>query len=164
MKNAELQSFADNYNPAIDFERIKFDWNGQHGDKFEDKNIDFRMQLCEFLIPQIENVKIELIKDLYTELAKCAEETWGVYNKFHLFAEQLLKRGKTRFLHEYMKGASLSMDTYLASGRIKISQGFAYEILNYMIEREKISSDKEELQMLEFFKERFEWHANNNTL
>ena len=157
MTQADLQIFVDNYYSA-DFDKIRFDWNGQHGDKFHDNNVEFRMQICEFLISQIDTVKLELIKDLYVELAKHAKEAWGVYNKFHLFGQQLLVRGETRYLMEYMQGASLSMDTYLGSAQIEISKELAQKILDFINDKIKTSSDIREKKLAEGFLQRFEWH------
>ncbi len=155
---SDFQSFADNYTTS-NFDKIKFDWNGEHGDKFHDNNGEFRFQLCEFLITQLDTVKIELIKDLYSELAKYGKETWGIYNKFHLFGQQLLVRGGTKYLMDYMQGASLSMDTYLGSGRIEISKQLALEILNILKDKIKTSSDIREKKLAKGFLERFEWLA-----
>lgn len=88
MTQQEFQSFADNYTSA-DFDRIKMVWNGKYGNEFDDKNYDFRTQLCEFLIPQLDTAKLELIRDLYLETGKSSEMTFGVYLNFHLFAQQL---------------------------------------------------------------------------
>ena len=52
-----------------DFERIKFDWNGKHGDDLEDPNMDFRMEVCEFLIKDFSIATDKLILDLYQELS-----------------------------------------------------------------------------------------------
>ena len=120
MDDILLQNFIDNYTSA-DFGKIKFDWNGQQSDKCDDKNYKFRIELCEFLVPQLEMAKIELIKDLYLELARCGKETWGIYNKFHLFGKQLLMSGGVQYLKYYMQGASLSFDTFLASGQLKLT-------------------------------------------
>jgi len=158
MDAQSFQNFADNYTSA-DFDKIKFDWNGEHGDKLHDKNSDFRTQLCEFLIPQLDTVKIELIRDLYNEIAKHSNEVWGVYNKFHLLGQQLLVRGGTKYLTDYMQGASLSMDTYLGSGRVDISRELAQQILTYLHDKIKTTSDIHEKKLSEGFLKRFEWLA-----
>ncbi len=46
MYNQELQHFADNYS-LIDYDKIKFDWNGKHGENFVDNNLVFRQELSE---------------------------------------------------------------------------------------------------------------------
>lgn len=114
-----FQNFADNYTYA-DFEKIKFVWNGEYGDQFQDNNYDFLIQLCEFLIPQLDRARLELIRDLYLETDKSFEATFGVYVNFHLLAQQLLQRGGTDHLIDYIKGASHTMDIEKLDNFIKI--------------------------------------------
>lgn len=121
MTDQELQTYVTNYTSA-DFNRIKLLWNGKYGQDFIDENYDFRMQVCEFVVPQIDKVKIELIRDLYCETGKTSPMTFGIYTKFHLFANELLKRGGIDYLLDYIRGASNSMDTGISSGRLIISR------------------------------------------
>ncbi len=90
MDAAALMQFADNYT-SVDFNKIKFDWNGKHGNDFHDNNIEFRIQLTEFLIPKLNTVRLELIRDIYLEEGKASEETFGVYKNFNLLAQELLQ-------------------------------------------------------------------------
>jgi len=160
MDSQTLQYFVDNYSTADNFDRIKFDWNGQHADKFHDNNYDFRMQLCEFLIPQLDSVKLELIRDLYIELSKWAKEAWCVYNKYHLFGQQLLVRGGTKYLMDYIYSSSQGFDTGLASGRLDISKELARQLFDYIDNKAKTSTDEQEKNRLSFFRQRFELLAN----
>ena len=128
MTEQKLQTYIDNYT-STDFDRIKLVWNGKYGQDFVDDNYDFRMQVCEFVVPQIDKVNIELICDLYLETAKTSPLTFSVYNKFHLFADELLKRGGTDYLLDYIRGASQSMDTGMSSGRLTISKEQAKNLL-----------------------------------
>jgi hypothetical protein len=159
MNKLELQIFADNYTMK-DFDKIKFDWNGQHGDKFQDGNYNFRMEVCEFIVPNLDKVKLELIRDLYLELAKCSKEIWIIYNKFHLFAQQLLARGGTNYLMDYMQGASLSFDAHIASGSIEINRDIAKQCLNYILKRTRTPENEAEKRLCEAFIKRFEWLSN----
>jgi len=58
--------------------------------------------------------------------------TFGIYNKFHLFADKLLKRGGTNSLLDYIHGVSYSMDTEISSGRLTISKEQAKNLLKYL--------------------------------
>jgi len=160
MTQLDFQTFADNYSSA-DFDKIKFNWNGEHGDKFSDTNYDFRMQLCEFLIPQLNKTKLELIRDLYLETAKSAKETWGVYNQFHLLGDELLKRGGTAYLMDYLEGSAQSMDTHIASGRLTITKEQAKQIVEFIDRklREPLT-DRERNLLGQLGKHRFEHLAN----
>lgn len=158
MDNLEFQRFSDNYSPD-DFDKIKFEWNGKHGEDFSDINYNFRTQLSEYLIPNLKNTKIELIRDLFIEHSKCAKETWGVYNNFHLFAQELLTRGKVKYFNDYMVGALRSMDTYLSSGKVEINKELARELLDYINNKIEKTNDDSERKLCSIFKERFEWLA-----
>ena len=152
--------FVDNYT-SKDFDRIKFDWNGEYGDKFHDNNYEFRTALCEFLLPQLDFVNLELIRDLYLELGKSSEATFGVYMHFHLLAQQLLQRGGSKYLMDYIQGASHTMDTGLASGRIILTRERAQELLKSFDKKRKQTSDPNELKLLnDYIRQRLQYHAN----
>ncbi|ATL48967.1 hypothetical protein COR50_18320 [Chitinophaga caeni] len=160
MTNQELQTYIDDYTMA-DFNRIKLMWNGKYGQEFMDDNYDFRMQVCEFVVPQIDTVSLDLIRDLYCETGKTSPLTFGVYNSFHLFADELLKRGGSKYLLDYIRGASHSMDTGISSGRLTISKQKAKELLNYFDELKSKSTDPEEQKLLnDFIRQRLEYNAN----
>ncbi len=159
MKEQELQTFIDNYTSA-DFDRIKLVWNGKYGQDFVDDNYDFRMQVCEFVVPQIDKVEIELIRDLYCETGKTSPMTFGVYTKFHLFADELLKRGGRDYLLDYIRGASHSMDTGMSSGRLTISNEQAKSLLMYFDKLKSTTQDKEEQRLLnDYIRQRLEYNA-----
>lgn len=161
MTNQELQRYIDNYTTA-DFDRIKLVWNGKYGQDFVDDNYDFRMQICEFVVPQIDKVNIDLIRDLYCETGKTSPMTFGVYNKFHLFADELLKRGGKKYLFDYIRGASHSMDTGISSGILTISRQTAKELLDYFDELKLKSTDPEEQKLLnDYIRHRLVYIAEN---
>jgi hypothetical protein len=160
MTEQELQIFIDNYTTA-DYDRIKLVWNGKYGQDFVDDNYDFRMQVCEFVIPQIGKVNLDLIRDLYCETGKTSPMIFGVYNSFHLFADELLKRGGTKYLLDYIRGASHSMDTGISSGRLTISKQLAKELLDYFDELKSKTNDTEEQKLLnDYIRHRLVYNAN----
>ena len=160
MTENELQNFIDNYSSA-DFDKIKLKWNGEYGQNFEDENYDFRLRVCEFIIPQIDKVNIKLIRDLYCETGKTSPMTFGVYLNFHLFADELLKRGGTEYLLDYIRGASHSMDTGMSSGVLTISKEQAKELLDHFDKLKATTQDKEEQRLLnDFIRHRLEHNAN----
>jgi len=160
MTEQELQTYIDNYT-STDFDRIKLVWNGKYGQDFVDDNYDFRMQVCEYVVPQIDKTKIELIRDLYCEAGKTSPMTFGVYINFHLFADELLKRGGTDYLLDYIRGASHSMDTGMSSGRLTISKEQAKTLLNYFDQLKSTTQDKEvQILLNDFIRHRLEYNAN----
>ena len=161
MTKNEIQTFTQNYSDK-DFDRIKFDWNGKHGDDFEDKNYDFRMQLCETIKDDFSYSSEKLILDLYIELSKCAKETFGVYNSYHLFANELLERTGIKYFEEYIEGASKSMDTGLSSGRLDLSKERVSEILNHIKSKMENSENESEIRGYDYMLKRFEWLSEKN--
>ncbi len=154
----ELQLFADNYKSS-DFLKIRYDWNGKYGNEFRDSNYDFRMMLCQYLLPQIEKVGVQLIRDLFVETAKSSEATFGAYINIHVYAQELLKRDWRKYLRDYMQGGSYGMDSYLSIGRIQLNKDVAHEILNYVKETIEVTTDELERKLYILFKDRFEWLA-----
>ena len=97
----------------------------------------------------------ELILDLYQELSKSSKETWGVYRSYHMFAQEILNRGRTKYLLNYLKGASQSFDTGLASGRINLTNEEKEEILEYVNNQIENKSNQENRKYFEFAQKRF---------
>lgn len=155
MNDFDFRSFANHYTHK-DFEIIKFDWNGQHGDKFQDNNVTFRTQLSEFLIPYLSSIKLELIKDLYLEHAKYSREAWAVYRNFHLFAQELLSRGGINYIYEYLEGSIQSFDAGLASARIVLTPNQKEIIYTFIVDTLKTEQDENKIKLLEIGKNRFE--------
>ena len=156
MNTRELIEFAKDYS-SDQFDKIKFNWNGKHGDDFVDPNYDFRMQLCEAIKDDFSDCPDQLIVDLYIELAKSAKETFGVYNSFHLFANELLERGGIKYFDTYIEGASQSMDTGLSSGRLNLSKSRIIEILNHIKQKMNDSNENDNLRGYDYMLKRFEW-------
>ncbi|WP_367390617.1 hypothetical protein [Lewinella sp. LCG006] len=150
----EIQKFIKEYSD-LDFNKIKFDWNGKHGDDLKDPNMDFRMKVCEYVIKDFSIVPDSLILDLYQELSKSSKETWGVYRSYHLFAQEILNRGKTKYLLNYLQGASQSFDTSLASGRIELTNDEKKEILDFVEKQMADITNTENRKYFEFAQQRF---------
>jgi hypothetical protein len=155
MTEIEFQNFVDNYSKD-DFEKIRFDWNGKHADEFHDNNYDFRMSLCEFLVDKLVGVKLELISDLFKELGKSSKETWSVYGKFHLFGQQILKRGTPDNVMDYLFGAVQSFDTVLSSGQLDLTTDQKKKIGEYIKTRLQTEKDEKNIRLLKFGLDRFQ--------
>lgn len=137
MTDKELKSFVKNYT-TDDFIKIKFDWNKKYGEGFEDKNLNFRTKICELIKKDFSYSSDKIIIDLFLELSKCAVESFGVYQGYHLFANELLERGGVNYLNFYTDGAMRSMDTFLSSSKLDLSKKRTLEILFFL---ESKSSD-----------------------
>jgi hypothetical protein len=154
MTEAEITAFVHAYGPS-DLERIRFNWNGKHADALEDPNMEFRYAVCKHVVKDFTKASDLLIRDLYTELAKCSKQTWSVYNNFHLFAQELLDRGAAKYLLDYAEGAMQSFDTVLASGRVIVTDE-QRGVIGSFIESELLTcSDARKKALLEFARGRF---------
>lgn len=158
MNKQELMRFARNYT-SDQFNQIRFDWNGKHGDAFADSNYDFRMQLCEAIKDDLSAYGDQLILDLYLELSKSSKETFGVYLSYHLFANELLERGGVKYFDQYIEGASKSMDTGMASGKLSLSKSRIEEILAHIKNTINNSDNPRKIGTYNYMLRRFEWLA-----
>lgn len=157
MTESEYLEFAKKYS-AEQFDVIEFTWNGKHGENFIDKNYEFRIDLCQTIKDDLSIAPDELIIDLYIELSKSAKETFSVYNSFHIFANELLKRGGVKYLDYYMEGAEKSMDTLLSSARLNLDKSAIQEILDHLKKEVKKSNPP---RGYEHMIKRFEWLEQN---
>lgn len=70
---------------------------------------------------------------------------------------QLLQRGGTEYLLDYIKGASHTMDTGISSGRINLTKERANELLDFFDTKRANTTDKEELHLLnDYIRQRLE--------
>ncbi|MCB0738772.1 MAG: hypothetical protein KDC92_14760 [Bacteroidetes bacterium] len=159
MTDQDLKNFADNYSRA-DFTKIRYDWNGRLGDDFHDGNYEFRIQLCQFLIPQLANTNIKLIRDLFVEEAKASKVTFGIYMNIHHFAQELLKRDWKKYLIDYMEAGTHGMDAYFGIGKIEIDNALAQEIFDHINVTLKESENENEKTLMSGYLERFKWLAS----
>lgn len=160
MTDKQLKNFAKGYS-EVDFNKIKFNWNGKHGDDFHDPNMDFRIQLCEFLKDDFSFATDQLIIDLFSELSECAGEAWEVYSHYDLLATELLERGGANYFDAYLKGAMTCFDTALGSSPVNLSKVRVVEILNHITTRLEQGQDAQASEGYEYMLKRFKWLAEN---
>jgi hypothetical protein len=158
MTDQELQFFSDNYKPS-DFGLIRYDWNGKYGSDFHDSNYDLRIKLCQFLLPQIEKVNIDLIRDLYAEMTRASEATFSIYLNIHIYAQELLRRDWRKYLTDYMKGGSYGMDAFMGIARIDVGKEMAQQILEHITVTLQTTKDDDEKKLMTAFLPRFQWLA-----
>ncbi|SHF70421.1 hypothetical protein [Pedobacter caeni] len=159
MTDKELQIFANNYKPT-DFSKIRYDWNGKFGHEFQDPNYEFRMALCQFLIPQIDKISIELVRDLFVETAKTSKATFSIYLNIHIYAQELLRRDWEKYLLDYLEAGTYGMDSYIGIGRIEIEKETAQSIFDYMTTTLRTSTNQYMNKLMKGFLPRFQWLAS----
>tara|TARA_Y100001954_G_C15281727_1_gene347040 strand:+ start:16 stop:504 length:489 start_codon:yes stop_codon:yes gene_type:complete len=162
METASYINFAKHYSKD-QFEKIKFNWNGKHGDEFSDTNNDFRKHLCESIKDNLQDYSLDLITDLYLEESKCAKETFGVYLSFGKLAEALLIKGGIQSYLNYVEGAGKSMDTYISSGNMDLPKKLLEELIQYLESEAKEIQDKKFKTFLPRFQHMLKQKTNANT-
>lgn len=120
------------------------------------------MKLCEYLIPQINTVNIELIRDIYTETTRSSEATFGIQLKINIYVQEMLKRDWRKYLVDYMQGASRSSDALMTTALIEIKKDVAKEILEHITKTVENTTDEDERKLMSGFVERFQWLATKN--
>jgi hypothetical protein len=98
-----------------DESRICFDWNGKHGDEFEDRNMEFRESVREAVLDDVSSAPIELVRDLFRAETQCSREAWGIVKGVGILAEELLRRGGLACLDDYLEGKFQSFDASCGS-------------------------------------------------
>jgi hypothetical protein len=110
----EVAQFIANYSDS-DAARIRFDWNGQHGDQFVDRNMDFRDAVRTAVFLDIGSAPLSLIRDLFQAETQCSVEAWNIVDGVSLLAENLLRRGGPLFLDDFLEGKFASFDANCGS-------------------------------------------------
>lgn len=143
----EIQNFIENYNPA-DRDWLELKWNGKFGAKCKDDNYIFRQQIARIVCDQIHTVNLDLIRDLFIELGKVAQVSFVVFNNYHILAQELLERGGSSYLFDYVCAAHISFDTFLSTANIQLSPERAQEILSYFDFLKQTEADPQVQKML----------------
>ena len=164
---SDVENFVLNYNHASMFDKLKFDWNGKHGDEFEDKNYSFRDNIVLFLVKNFdmvsEQINGELLQDLYIEMAKSSKETWGISIYFGNIAEYMLKKGRTKYVMDYLDSLfRYGMDVYCGSSMINLDEDLKKELYDYCMaefERTNLKRDDVLYEIVEWrFKENDQYY------
>jgi hypothetical protein len=96
--------------------------------------------------------------NLYLEESKASEHTFCIYLSYHLFANELLRRGKGKYLMDYLQGASYSFDAGLASGRLNLDIPLLEELRGYVTIELTKDYNLHNKSLLKFAQDRFERH------
>jgi hypothetical protein len=110
----DIAAFIANYT-AADEPRIRFDWNGKHGDDCVDRNMDFRDEVREAVVQDIAAAPLALIRDLFRAETQFSREAWCIAEDVGVLAESLLRRGGVDYLDDFLEGKFQSFDASLGS-------------------------------------------------
>ena len=126
----EIENFVKSYTED-DLLKIMFDWNGKHADGFEDHNIEFRRCVLEYFKEHMSSFPIQLIVDLYEAETQLAKEAWGVNPIVSDLAQELLERGRAKYVVEYLKGLGRGMDAHIQAKKVELTDECLNELINY---------------------------------
>ena len=132
-----------------DNSRIRFAWNNQHGERFEDVNQEFRRQVLARTLEQPELAPYALIRDLFIAETKWADEASCVDRRVGELASLLLTRGRAAAVDDFLLGRSLNFDTFCACGLAAIDAELRQELCDAIIERLADETDAPTRSLLE---------------
>lgn len=153
----ELKSFIRNYQPENNA-RIKFDWNGKHSDDFEDKNMEFRRAVIAMAC-SADNPPILLIRDLFLAETFWAKEAWCIDAEcVRQLGAQLLSRGKSEFVLDFLRGKNSCFDSSMCCATIQVDVETARTLHDFLSNTlNETKEDKSKLLVesgIEFFDSR----------
>lgn len=119
-----IEEYICNY--AINDTDIKFDWNGEHSDEFEDKSYKFCRLVINQVLQQSDIVSLSLLRDVFRTETLFAE-TWGVSRCVSSLASLMLICGGIEVIDDFINDRYQSFDTYCECGNINISPVLAEE-------------------------------------
>lgn len=111
----DIRTFVREYSEP-DVARIRFAWNGRHGDMFVDQNYDFRKAVLAEALKEFEAAPVLLIRDLFEAETRYANEAWGVDRRVGDLARLLLTRGGPSFVEDFFRGKYRCQDAFFAAG------------------------------------------------
>ncbi len=113
---------------------IRFEWNGEHAEKFVDNNHAFRNTIREAVLANVSVAPLELIRDLFRAETQYSREAWCIVGNVNVLAESLLRRGGTEYLDDFLEGKYQSFDASLGSS-FEIDKSLAESMLKALQER-----------------------------
>lgn len=151
----EIRHFIANYRMA-DEPRIRFAWNGEHGEGFGDSNYSFRKEVLEAVLAEPDAASVRLIRDLYRAETEFSREAWCIDRRVGQLAEALLRRGGEEYIEDYLIGKMQSFDAFLASASFEIDHDLAQSLLDAVEKRLDEQHDEGVRKLLQFGRETFE--------
>lgn len=142
-----VKEFIRAYTPA-DEPRIRFNWNGKHAEEFADPNMKFRDAVREAVLEDVSAVPLDLVRDLFRAETQCSREAWGINHGIGELAENLLRRGGTNYLDDYLEGKSQSFDAWLGT-TFEYDLVLARTMLGEVKERLRIARDSSKASLWE---------------
>ena len=151
----DVQGFVSSYDGS-DTSRIRFEWNGKHGDDFRDANILFRRAVLNHVCDNLETAPLSLLRDLYEAETRSSKESWSAAQRLPELAQEFLTRGGPDCVEDYLRGRFRSFDGGMAASSFQVDLELAEALLQAVRERMSTTNDPERVQLLKNGEEIFE--------
>jgi hypothetical protein len=135
---------------------IRFDWNGEHGDKFEDKNQVFRAAVLDRVDEDLQAAPIELVRDLFRAVTVFSREAWCIDRRVGRLGEHLLRHGADQFIEDYIEGKHQSFDASCGAAAFDCDESLSRHLLQVVRDRLRCESDPRRIEVLKLGEETFE--------
>ena len=110
---------------------VRFAWNGEHGDGFEDANLDLRRRVLAVVLAQPDAAPLDLLRCLFEAETQYAQKAWGVNRNLHVLAQALLLRGGTGAALDFLRGKLRSQDTNVECAQVKLPKALAADLASH---------------------------------
>ena len=139
-----------------DSSAICFNWNGKHGDGFDDANMHFRDQVVAQVIANPEKAPLILLAALFDAITLCSQEAWSIDNRVEEIARLMLNKGGAAYADQYIAGSMRSFDANCATSFIGCRRHVAQMCLARASRELGDAADEDSRHFWEFSVERFE--------
>jgi hypothetical protein len=154
MPPSDVRGFIMGYT-AEDERFLRFDWNGNHAEKFVDRNMAFRKSVLDAVLAEINSVPIELVRDLFRAETQFSREAWCIDNRISQLGEHLLRHGGDRFIEDYIEGKHQSFDASCGTA-FDCDLPLARQLLRITQERLQAERDARKIELLRLAEETFQ--------
>jgi hypothetical protein len=149
----DVHAFIKNYTEG-DEPRIRFAWNGQHAEEFEDANVEFREAVNEAVLADLDAAPILLIRDLYRAETEYSAEAWCISGDVGRLGERLLRDPEDRFVEDYLIGKDQSFDAHAGTDFV-VDRPLVEHLIAVVREKLLSETDAEKIERLHWGEETF---------
>ncbi len=139
-----------------DASKIRFAWNGEHGDQFDDANMVFRDAVVDCVIDDPARAPLELLVELYRALTEYSGEAWCIDERVEDIGKLMLIKGRSGVVRDYIIGMRMSFDALCATSFVGCPRDVAEECINHVRAKLQSETNDDEIDIWQTGEERFE--------
>ena len=99
------------------------------------------------VLTQLPTTPIELVRDLFLADTRCSREAWSISLEVRHLADELLRRGGSDYLDDYLEGKFQGTDASMTSSAFNIDLPLAQAMLTAVRERLRKSPDSTKVDL-----------------